>query len=103
MYPSKVKMKFKEHKYYNDLDSPIFEAGKVYEIEGSEWIQRWLKRGGEIVDEVKVVAPVIPVEPEEIDQDLEDLADSEEKLEDDSKEESKSSKSKKGSKPSSKK
>lgn len=48
--PEKVKMKFSEHKYYNDLDKPLFEAGKVYELEGAGWIQRWLKRGGEIVE-----------------------------------------------------
>lgn len=48
--PGKVKMRFKEHKYYNDLDKPHFEAGKVYELEGAGWIQRWLKRGGEIVE-----------------------------------------------------
>lgn len=44
-----VKMKFTEHKYYNDLNNPIFFAGKVYEIEGDDQIQRWLKRGGIIV------------------------------------------------------
>lgn len=48
--PGKVKMKFSEHKYYNDLNEPIFRAGEVYELEGAEWIQRWLKRGGVIVE-----------------------------------------------------
>lgn len=47
--PNKVKMRFSEHKYYTDLEKPIFMAGKVYELEGAEWIHRWLKRGGEIV------------------------------------------------------
>jgi hypothetical protein len=46
----KVKMRFATHQYYNDLKNPIFYAGEVYELEGADWIQRWLKRGGEIVD-----------------------------------------------------
>lgn len=45
----KVKMKFKDNKYYNDLSNPHFYAGKVYEIEDKD-VQRWLNRGGEIVD-----------------------------------------------------
>lgn len=48
--PGVVKMRFKEHKYYNDLTTPAFYAGEIYELEGAEWIQRWLKRGGEIVE-----------------------------------------------------
>ncbi len=66
MFPKKVKMKFSEFKYYNDLSVPMFEPGKVYEIEGEAWIQRWLKRGGEIVEDKAPVA----IEPEELDQDL---------------------------------
>ncbi len=46
----KAKMLFTEDKFYNDLSNPIFEAGKVYELEGADWIQRWIKRGGAIVD-----------------------------------------------------
>lgn len=49
----KVLMRFKEHKYYNDLGKPIYEAGKIYEITGAAWIQRWQKRGGEIVEDPK--------------------------------------------------
>lgn len=48
--PQVVKMKFSEDKYYNDLDKPIFEKDKVYELEGAGWIQRWVKRGGEVVE-----------------------------------------------------
>ena len=44
-----VKMKFSEDKFYNDPNVPMFQAGKVYDMEGGDWIQRWLKRGGEIV------------------------------------------------------
>lgn len=67
---SKVKMVFKEHKYYRDPNKPIFYAGKTYELEGSDWIQRWLKRGGKIVEgdlnfpEVKPDPSVI-VKPED--------------------------------------
>jgi hypothetical protein len=49
----KVLMRFSEHKFYNDLNKPIFEAGKIYELEGAAWIQRWTKRGGEIVENAK--------------------------------------------------
>lgn len=46
----KVKMIFSESKFYNDLANPIFGPGKVYELEGDDWIQRWIKRGGTIVE-----------------------------------------------------
>ena len=45
-----VKMKFKEDKFYNDQTVPYYEKGKVYEVRGADMIQRWLKRGGEIVE-----------------------------------------------------
>lgn len=48
--PNKVKMTFKEHKYYNDMNNPMFYAGEVYELEGADWIARWIKRGGVIVE-----------------------------------------------------
>jgi len=53
--PKKVFMRFEENKFYNDQEKPIFEAGKVYELEGADWIQRWVKRGGEIVTPEKAV------------------------------------------------
>lgn len=56
--PQKVKMKFSEHKYLNDMNTPHFYAGEVYEVEGAETIQRWLKRGGVIVSgELKTPKP----------------------------------------------
>lgn len=61
--PGKVKMKFKEDKFYTDRDKPIFEAGKVYELEGADWIQRWLKRGGEIVHDARPAPAPAPVDP----------------------------------------
>lgn len=45
----KVKMRFTEEKYYNDPNTPHFEKGKIYEVQGQDIINRWLKRGGEIV------------------------------------------------------
>lgn len=57
-----VWMRFSEHKYYNDLNVPIFEAGVVYKLEGEMWIHRWMKRGGEIVAEPTEVEPA-KVEP----------------------------------------
>lgn len=46
----KVKMTFSENKFYNDLENPIYLAGKEYEIVGGDMIERWLKRGGTIVN-----------------------------------------------------
>lgn len=60
--PGKVKMKFKEDKFYNDRHTPIFKAGEVYELEGEAWIQRWIKRGGEIVKDARPV-PVHTPDP----------------------------------------
>jgi len=71
-----VRMKFSEAKYYTNLDVPCFEAGKVYEIVGADQVQRWLKRGGSIVEESVVpynainlnelVPPVDSISDEEI-------------------------------------
>lgn len=59
-----VKMKFSENKFYNDLNSPIFEKDKVYLLEGADWIQRWLKRGGVVVeDESAPVEAKVDVPP----------------------------------------
>lgn len=46
-----VKMIFSEPKYYNDQDHPIFEANKVYELQGADWIERWIKRGGRVIED----------------------------------------------------
>ncbi len=60
----KCLMRFKEHKFYNDLANPIFEANKIYELEGKDWIHRWLKRGGEIVESGKAEDASSMPEPE---------------------------------------
>ncbi len=51
--PKKVLMRFSTNQFYNNQDVPIFEANKVYPLEGQDWINRWLKRGGEIVENHK--------------------------------------------------
>jgi hypothetical protein len=51
--PDEVFMRFATNQHYNDQNNPIFEAGKVYPIKGRDWINRWLKRGGEIVEAPK--------------------------------------------------
>lgn len=58
--PTKVKMKFTENKFYNDMNKPMFHAGEVYEMEGVEWIQRWLRRGGIIVEGKLPETPAVP-------------------------------------------
>ena len=47
----KVKMVFSEDKFYNDRENPLFIKGEIYGLEGQDWIERWIKRGGAIVDE----------------------------------------------------
>jgi len=48
-------MKFTEDKYYNR--DVIYVAGKVYDVPDN-MVDRWLKRGGEIViEEPKAVEP----------------------------------------------
>lgn len=79
--PNKVVMVFKEHKYYNDLDTPIFEAGKPHTLEGADWIQRWLKRGGEII-EGQFVLPSGKTSPSKVVGSMSDVATQNEKLED---------------------
>lgn len=64
--PGRVKMKFAQHMYYNDLDKPIFEAGVVYELEGAEWIQRWIKRGGEVLEGDTGLPDSAPANPSEL-------------------------------------
>lgn len=48
--PDEVFMRFSTNQHYNDQNNPIFEAGKIYPMKGRDWIHRWLKRGGEIVE-----------------------------------------------------
>ena len=46
-----VTIVFSEDKFYNDLDKPMFEKGIHYEIDNNPaWIQRWLNRGGMLVE-----------------------------------------------------
>lgn len=59
-----MKMKFAETKFYND--EVIFEAGIVYEVsEENGWADRWLRRGGIVVQET-VSNPIIE-QPEKVD------------------------------------
>lgn len=47
----KVLMRFGASQFYNDQNIPIFNGGQIYVLEGASWIERWMKRGGEIVSE----------------------------------------------------
>lgn len=90
-----VKMKFSADQFYvraeskeADLASPLYEAGKVYEIHPS-MVARWLKRGGVIVGDnqlgTKVEDKGLQKEDEspELDADLEEPVEgSDEKVED---------------------
>lgn len=57
----KVKMRFPRDMYYNDLNNPIYRKGEIYEIE-PQMVERWVKRGGEIVTGAKV-EPKRPTPP----------------------------------------
>jgi hypothetical protein len=64
-----VVMVFNDFKYYSDPNTPLYEPGKQYTIDGADMIQRWLKRGGKIVSgEIKIEEPVVNlssiIEPE---------------------------------------
>ncbi len=49
------KMRFFEDKYGNDFDKPFYEKGKVYDVP-KENVERWLKRGGVLVEEEEAKA-----------------------------------------------
>lgn len=57
------KMRFSEDKYYNH--DVIYQKGQIYEVPDN-MVMRWLKRGGEIVEDGSVQAkePIeVPSEP----------------------------------------
>lgn len=49
MSSKKVKMIFSKDMFYNDMNKPLYCAGKIYDVE-ENMVARWLKRGGEVVD-----------------------------------------------------
>lgn len=55
-----VKMKFTKEMFYNDMTKPEFEPNKIYTLKGAGWIQRWLKRGGIIVEGEFTMPEVTP-------------------------------------------
>lgn len=63
-----VTMKFSADMFYNDLESPLYEKGKTYEVP-ERMVARWLKRGGKIVDGTEVeeeeTTEAIPKDPVE--------------------------------------
>lgn len=75
-----VKMKFPRDMYYNDMNVPLYNAGKVYEIEDS-MVTRWIKRGGEIVEDEKP-QPKVEAPPKTEDAKQEPVEDAKEKAED---------------------
>lgn len=80
-----VRMKFGVDMYYNDLSTPLYQAGKVYEIEG-RMIARWMKRGGEIVDEPVSEQPKVQEQKPALDSEVkESVEGAGEKPEDESK------------------
>jgi len=62
----KAKMIFSEEKFYNDMSVPYFEKNKIYEVVGADQIQRWVKRGGKIVEGGLEMAEADESNPSEI-------------------------------------
>lgn len=92
----KAKMRFTSDMFYNDPTIPKYVSGEVAEIVGGDMIQRWLKRGAEIVDDKtpvgkpeadkpKVEAPKVPDEVPKAPVKEEPVESVEEKAEDKSK------------------
>jgi hypothetical protein len=53
-----TKMKFNRNMYYNDLVNPLYIPGVIYDVD-NKMVERWIKRGGEIVcEEEKIEVPV---------------------------------------------
>lgn len=50
-----VKMVFSEQKFYNDLNVPLYDANKVYDVPLS-MRDRWIKRGGQVLSEKEAEA-----------------------------------------------
>lgn len=101
-----VKMKFHADMYYGNQDVPLYRAGEVYEIsdEGRGMIDRWLKRGGVIVEEgssakkVEEVQAPVDSEPQEPVEGEQEKAEDEAKSEPEDEAESKSRKTRKSRK-----
>lgn len=56
---SKVKMRFHKDMFYTDQENALYHAGEIYEIE-AKMVDRWLKRGGEIVTDEMLEAESKP-------------------------------------------
>jgi len=69
------KMKFSKDMFYTDRDVPLYQKGKVYDVE-DRMVVRWLKRGGEIVEDAPKVQEEVKTAPKE------QVEPKEEKLED---------------------
>lgn len=52
-----VKMWFNTNMYYNDLVTPLYEAGKEYDVP-ERMVSRWIKRGGVLVADQPTPAPI---------------------------------------------
>lgn len=82
---AKKKLKFVKDMFYNDPVKPIFEAGKVYEVdEAKGWADRWIIRGAIIVGEEPVAVETEKTEDIPVVQTASTvpLADSEEAMDD---------------------
>lgn len=55
-----VRMRFKVDMFYNDLEKPLYLKNQIYNIP-ERMIQRWLNRGGELVDSKDPVVAPAPV------------------------------------------
>lgn len=52
-----TKMKFSVDMFYGNPDVPLYMPGQVYDVE-KHMVSRWLKRGGQIVEDAEEQQPV---------------------------------------------
>lgn len=56
-------MIFSEDMFYDDLANPLYDKGTKYLVPGN-MVDRWLMRGGMLVDEPNMTKQHVPIDPD---------------------------------------
>ena len=76
------RMLFQKDAYFNNPNTPLYDAGKIYDIE-DRMVEKWMKRGAVIVEEpTKVEEPVVEEVPKQETETKETVEETEETVED---------------------